>query len=242
MNVAADTMEHQVQDTAQVSVGVFGKHPEFGDFVSTGISAPLVELLEQWFGHVMPSLKIGWAEAWESNFDTAQSLRFWFGPDLTPGGHGFLGVVRTSRDRVGRRFPLVAALEGSAVHAPVQDQSQSVFEALEQALDGYVRTDGSDAKELGSHVASAVSDFSDAAETQLRTNGFWAARSDGDIARLWQDAAIADRDHAIRGRSYVWRADATSSAVYVCQGWPDVEVIAWLMGYPLTVASEDKEA
>lgn len=238
MNAAPDMLDKS--SDAQVSVGVYGKHPTFGDFVSTGLSAPLTELLEQWFAHVMPRLKAGWGGAWEQNFDNASGLRFWFGPDLTPEGQGFLGVVRTSRDKVGRRFPLVAALEGSAILAPVQDQGQAVFAALEGALDSYERTDGSDAKGFGAHIALAAAQFDAPRQVQDRTNGFWAARHDDDIARLWQDAAEADRDHAIRGRSYVWRADTTSSAVYVCQGWPDVDVIAWLMGAPLAPQPEDE--
>jgi len=240
MNVAPD-MAEQTAD-AQVAVGVYGKHPAFGDFVSTGLSAPLTELLEKWFAHVMPQLRNGWAGSWEPNFDNANSLRFWFGPDLTPEGRGFLGVVRTSRDQVGRRFPLVAALEGSGIAAPVQDQTQDVFGALETALDDYERPDGSDAKGFGAHVMQAVSRFDVPIQIQPGTNGFWAARQDDNIARLWQDAAIADHEHAIRGRSYVWRADLTSSAVYVCQGWPDVDVIAWLMGAPLAPTQEDEES
>lgn len=240
MSVVPDMIDPSA-DT-QVSVGVYGKHPAFGDFVSTGLSAPLVDLLEQWFAHVMPRLKSGWGDAWEHNFDAASGLRFWFGPDLTPEGRGFLGVVRTSRDKVGRRFPLVAALEGSAILSPVQDQEQAVFAALESALDSYVRPDGSDAKGFGAHISAAASQFSAPLDIQAGTNGFWAARHDNDIARLWQDAAVADHEHAIRGRSYVWRAETTSAAVYVCQGWPDVDVIAWLMGAPLSPQQEDKES
>lgn len=237
MTVAADMMEMDA-----VSVGVYGKHPAFGDFVATGFSTPLAELLEQWFGHVMPRLKSGWGGDWEHNFDNAYRLRFWFGPDLTPEGRGFLGVVQTSRDKVGRRFPLVAGIEGSAIQAPVQDQSQEVFETLERVLDAYERPDGSDAKGFGTFLSAALPANIAPLQPQAATTGFWAARSDDDIARLWQDAAIADHEHAIRGRSYVWRSDATSSAVYVCQGWPDVDVIAWLMGASLIPAAEDKES
>lgn len=224
-----------------ISAGVYGKHPAFGDFVSSGISVPLTELLEQWFAHVMPSLRSGWGDAWEQNFDGAFPLRFWFGPDLTPEGRGFLGVVRASRDRVGRRFPLLAAIEGSALAAPVLDQGQDVYAALEAGVDSFDRSGADDAKGFALHVAAAIPDWSESLEAQPATTGFWAARNDGDIARLWQDAATADQAHAIRGRSYVWRTDADGSAVYVCQGWPDVTVIAWLMGAALEPAATPNE-
>jgi len=228
MMVAAADMPDQA-----VTAGVYGKHPAFGDFVSSGISAPLTELLERWFAHVMPSLRSGWGDAWEQNFDHAFPLRFWFGPDLTPQGRGFLGVVRASHDRVGRRFPLLAGVEGSGLAAPVQEQGQDVYAALEAGLDSYDRSDAGDAKEFATHIVAATPGWSESLELQPPTTGFWAARNDGDIARLWQDAATADQAHAIRGRSYVWRTDADGSAVYVCQGWPDVTVIAWLMGAAL---------
>ena len=224
-----------------VTVGVYGKHPAFGDFVSSGLSASLTGLLEQWFAHVMPSLREGWGDAWEHNFDSAFPLRFWFGPDLTPEGRGLLGVVRSSHDRVGRRFPLLAAIEGSATESPVKDQAQDIYAALEASLDSYARADQSDAKAFALHVASALPGLSESLPLQPATTGFWAARKDGDIARLWQDAATADQAHAIRGRSYVWRTDTDGSAVYVCQGWPDVTVIAWLMGVALDPASAQNE-
>lgn len=225
-----------------VAIGVYGKHPAFGDFVSTGFSQPLVSLLEQWFAHVMPLLKSGWGDAWEHNFDNAHRLRFWFGPDLTPEGRGFLGIVQTSRDKVGRRFPLIAGFEGSALASPVQDQNQDTFLSLENALDRYERADGSDAKAFGLHMAQALTGFDATLQPQPATTGFWAARNDDDIARLWQDAAVADHEHAMRGRSYVWRSDKESSAVYVGQGWPDVDVIAWLMGASLAPAPEEEES
>lgn len=224
-----------------VSAGIYGKHPAFGDFLSAGLSASLSALLEDWFAHVLPSLRAGWGDAWEQNFDSAFRLRFWFGPDLTPDGRGFLGIVRSSRDKVGRRFPLVAAVEGSAISAPVLDQAQDIYDELEAALDTYVRPDNSDAKELASHMASVLTLWSEPLSLQPATTGFWAARNDGDIARLWQDAAIADQAHAIRGRSYIWRTHADGSAVYVCQGWPDVTVIAWLMGAALETAANPNE-
>ena len=224
-----------------VTSGIYGKHPAFGDFVSSGLSAPLTDLLEQWFAHVMPSLRSGWADAWEENYDGAFPLRFWFGPDLTPEGRGFLGVVRASRDRIGRRFPLVAGVEGSALTSPVLDQDQTIYAALEAGLDGYARSGSDDAKGFAAHVGGAVTEWGPSLDREPATTGFWAARKDGDIARLWQDAAAADQAHAIRGRSYVWRTDIDGSAVYVCQGWPDVMVIAWLMGAALDASATQNE-
>lgn len=224
-----------------VTVGVYGKHQAFGDFVSSGVSAKLTDLLEQWFAHVMPSLRTGWGDAWEQNFDGAFPLRFWFGPDLTPENRGFLGVVRSSHDRVGRRFPLLAAVEGSTIAAPVLDQTQEIYASLEAGLSSYTRPQGSDAKGFAMHLASAMTPWTEPLQLQPPTSGFWAARNDDDIARLWQDAATADQAHAIRGRSYVWRTDMDGSAVYVCQGWPDVTVIAWLMGAALDASMTQNE-
>ena len=159
-----------------VTVGVYGKHPAFGDFVSSGLSASLTGLLEQWFAHVMPSLREGWGDAWEHNFDSAFPLRFWFGPDLTPEGRGLLGVVRSSHDRVGRRFPLLAAIEGSATESPVKDQAQDIYAALEASLDSYARADQSDAKAFALHVASALPGLSESLPLQPATTAQrWAA-------------------------------------------------------------------
>lgn len=91
--------------------GFFGKLPARGDFVGGGLSAALVAAWHGWMQQRLAEsrdeLQDGWIEAWL----VAPVWRFALPPGQC-GMHSVTGLFLPSVDKVGRYFPLLAAIEG----------------------------------------------------------------------------------------------------------------------------------
>lgn|GEM_PF-630017 len=125
-------------DQGMPTVGLFGKTPSQRDFVRVNIGAPVVRALDEWLREsvmTLPSLRAHLPP---------EPLPFLF---RAPDNAGFLlGVMRGSRDGVGREFPLAVfhRFEGS-VHArdwPALPRAYSGFiAAASELLDQIDQTD-----------------------------------------------------------------------------------------------------
>ena len=230
-------MEDRATTDSRVLAGFYGKHPGFGDFVTAGLSASMNGRLEYWLNTVLPDLRAGVGVAWESQYDAAPQMRIWIGPLLCPEGRGFCGVMTAARDKVGRRFPLLAGVEGAAIAPPSADPEQGIYDRIAGFLAEYTRA-GEDARGLAEMFGDAVLPGLAPADP-LDAPDFWAARHDGDVLRLWQDVAQADHVRALAGRSYLWHANATATALYVTQGLPGAAVFAWMMGATYTAPTPE---
>jgi len=90
-----------------VGVGLYGKHPCTGDFLRLNASGQEVQQLDEWIAagmeagsRLMPN--------WDPSFHQVSHLSFMFhNPDDRGSGYSLLGVMTGSRDRAGRKFPLV---------------------------------------------------------------------------------------------------------------------------------------
>ncbi len=211
-----------------VAVGLYGKHPAFGDFVTNGLPDGPQDTLEKWLHHVMPAIRDGWGNDWGPLFDASPVIRFWFGAGLIGEVAPIFGVMAPSRDTVGRRFPLAAAVAGSSQPAPVQSGDQAIYVALTEAMRSYARDPSTGAGDYAAHVHRAVSAMLPPPATELEPD-FWAARADGDLDRLWGDVAGVDHLRAAATRSYLWCEGPGGAAVHVTRGLPDAPVLAWLM-------------
>ena len=209
-------------------IGIYGKHPSFGDFVTAGLPDAAQSTVEEWLYKVLPKLRDMWGENWQTFFDAAPVINFWFGSDLTRGSGSLCGLMGPSRDKVGRRFPLMGAIAGSSLPPPPLDPDESVYHALGRCLSAYIREDGSGASQFGELLSTRMSSLVSAPEAPEEP-GFWAARNDADTARLWADVAAADHARAAAGRSYLWCSGRGGSAVHVSKGLPDADAMAWLM-------------
>ncbi len=211
-----------------VSVGLYGKHPSFGDFVTNGLPETAQATLEQWLHHVMPAIRESWGDSWGPLFEASPIIRFWFGGTLVGEVGPIFGVMAPSRDTVGRRFPLAAAVAGSDQPAPVQSGDQQIYVALADALRSFVRDPGTGASDFTNHVKSHVAQVLPPPAAAIEPD-FWAARGDGDLDRLWGDVAEVDHSRAAAARSYLWCEGPGGAAVHVTRGLPDAPVLAWLM-------------
>jgi type VI secretion system protein ImpM len=95
--------------------GLFGKHPARGDFLDSGLSPAVIAGLERWLDGALAECRSLLNPQWETLWDAAQAdtaargLCFWIGEGLA-GGEVLAGVLRPSRDKVGRRYPLLLLL------------------------------------------------------------------------------------------------------------------------------------
>lgn len=91
--------------------GFFGKLPARGDFVGGGLSPALVAAWHAWMQQRLAEsrdkLQEGWTEAWL----VAPVWRFALPPGQC-GTQSVTGLFLPSVDKVGRYFPLLAAIEG----------------------------------------------------------------------------------------------------------------------------------
>jgi type VI secretion system protein ImpM len=114
-----------------VFVGAYGKLPAFGDFVGVRATTELALGFQQWLGSALD-----WAEqrqlpGWPAEFDGLPPAAFTFRPRLPCPGV-LAGVLRASRDAVGRRFPF-------AVFAGVPDDvARSSAHLLPLAMSAFV--------------------------------------------------------------------------------------------------------
>lgn len=123
-------------------VGLFGKLPSKGDFVSRGLDGDFLAQFEPWLAAVMEDARAVLADDWAAVYDAAPIWRFWIGPEA--GLTGCAGVMAAARDRVGRRFPLVLVAPDTLPQPPSVAQDEGWYAALEAALDQAFHLDAAD--------------------------------------------------------------------------------------------------
>ncbi|WP_308917897.1 type VI secretion system-associated protein TagF [Jannaschia sp. LMIT008] len=190
--------------------GWFGKLPARGDFVHSGLSDAVRDAVSAWLDGTLAEMRDRVGGDWAARFDAMPRLRFWLGSHVAAGGP-WAGVVAPSRDRVGRRYPIVAMAPGAAA-PPTLDADRDRHDALDALIDTLLM-DGP------APMAASVRADPPAAAV-------WAARGDGASDRLLFDVAAADYAAAAGARSYVW----TEGAVWCDTGLPGVDGLGWLTG------------
>jgi type VI secretion system protein ImpM len=201
---------------------IYGKHPAFGDFIGAGLPLVVQERLEGWLNAMLADLRAGWAAAWEASFDAAPALFFWVGGRVT-GDTALCGVMMPSRDKVGRRFPLLAGAVGNGYLPPVLNAGMTLpADTLMQ-----LQTLEPDVAAGAAGILATLTVA--AADDQAIEPSFWASRADPDATQLWADVAAADHLRAAALRSYWWLGNDADAALYAAEGWPDATAIAWLM-------------
>ncbi len=109
--------------------GLYGKVPAHGDFVRRGLPTSFVGPWDAWLQDGMATARERLGERWAAAWDAAPPWRFAL-PAGACGPDAVAGVMLTSEDMVGRRFPITLAallLPGTEMPAPAW------FAALEMA-------------------------------------------------------------------------------------------------------------
>lgn len=87
-------------------IGFYGKLPSHGDFVSEGLDRELVGAFDNWLQTGMHACADVFADRWSAVFSNSPPLRFIIERGIW-GRSAYAGVLLPSKDRVGRKFPLI---------------------------------------------------------------------------------------------------------------------------------------
>lgn len=190
-----------------MALAVYGKHPAKGDFVEYGLPAGLKPVVEAWLDAVLAETRHALGEAWDRAWPAAPALRFWLGEAIW--GEPVCGVLMTSADRVGRRFPLVilaSGAEAAALPAPAIAPDQAWYDGIEAHLRGLLRlADFTTPAALLTGIAAPATNPDTPSAGPV---DFWAVRPGSGVAGLLADIALTDHRRAAMGRSYWWVAGA----------------------------------
>ncbi len=197
-------------------VGAYGKLPNFGDFVNVRAHLEPAASFQTWLASA-----VHWAErrqlpGWPTVFDS-EPLAFAFRPPSLRGG-ALVGVVRGSRDAVGRRFPFAIftsiasdALSVSPHIVPLM--AEAFLEAASTLLNAAPRVSSL------AEIEALVQGLPPIGAPGPRPSSHYDALGVNDLARqvVWRDFGAAPRtdrrarcaSHGLRGaRSVRRRRDA----------------------------------
>lgn len=215
----------------------FGKHPGHGDFIGAGLPDMVERSLSDWLGATLGEVRDSLGESWDQIQHSPVALRFWMGAALGQ-GQAWRGVLRMSGDKVGRRYPLLILQATGPETLPVVQVQQGFYQDAETSLSGMLEqavltsADMLDVldQQLGQHVQAGAG---------LSDHMFWAIKQSADIEQLSNEVALTDLISAATGRSYWWFAKPTLSGILGCNGLPDAQALAWLVGGGHVSATQD---
>jgi type VI secretion system ImpM family protein len=170
-----------------MAIAWFGKLPAIGDFVHRRLDLDTVERLDGWLSGGLTQRIQTAPDAWLAAYDHAPRWRFAWAAgvlaDKGPWSGPSCGVLLPSRDRVGRRFPLIALRAMASPMAP----------AVHEWLSG-----------LESVLCLAVTEVWSITQLEASLSLL------DDIAPLHADLASVTQDRLLPGRT-CWAASSASS-------------------------------
>ena len=95
--------------TETLPVGYFGKIPQHGDFVRHQAGGAALRAMDAWLQEGLRFAAARLGSAFDDAFDALATCAFYFAPRRAE--RVLAGVLQPSRDRVGRAFPLLLALD-----------------------------------------------------------------------------------------------------------------------------------
>ncbi len=88
-----------------MALGLFGKLPSQGDFITRRLPWEFTQAWDAWLQAGLARARAALGEAWNTTYLTAPLWRFQLAPGVL-GASGWIGLWFASVDRVGRQFPL----------------------------------------------------------------------------------------------------------------------------------------
>ena len=208
------------------NAGFFGKHPAFGDFISHGLPSDLRDEVQDWLTATLAQSQQSLGSSWSAVWDTASPIRFWLGGNVLRTCNGIKGVIVPSRDKVGRRFPLVVLARFAFDELPpILQPQQQLYDAWEQEIALSIASDGQKVGNLLPLIGISE------ASQPLAPDTLWATNPNADISELLKAVGAVDHTRAAEGRSYWWVKPnlARQGAVWTCSGLPEADAMVWLL-------------
>ncbi|MBS8225482.1 type VI secretion system-associated protein TagF [Vannielia litorea] len=214
-------------------LGLFGKLPAKGDFITRSMPPEVLSFWEAWLEKAMSGAKHHLAGEWAQVYEASPVWRFWIGPGVF--GHAMAGALTASVDRVGRQFPLTLVLSGLGHNHPVpplSDPMEDWYGLLERALLS-AKTAHFDGDVDGFLSALPEPNAAPCALGEDRRNAFFAYGEHG-LGQMLADVRDHDHQLAAFGRSYWWTGgnDYVGPGMIALEGMPDVAgFMAMLRGF-----------
>ena len=122
--------------------GLFGKLPAHGDFVRRVLPRSFVTPWDAWLSEGIAASRAALGADWDAAWEAAPIWRFRLAPGAC-GPDAAVGVVATSLDTVGRRFPLTLAAVLPAAAIPPPPEWYAALERMaEEGRAGALDADG----------------------------------------------------------------------------------------------------
>lgn len=225
-------------------LSVYGKLPIAGDFLTIEVPKALLRPIEDWLARGTAAARDACTGDWNTVFDAGGAWYFWIGEQVL--GRRMAGVMRPSRDKVGRRFPVMLFASSEDLDAmpdaPVLEEGQELYDGLADELD-YLATQTPDA--IAERLRAAAGPGEAPASPQ---NGFFWAVAAEPGAEGWDKmiAETREADHAAASarRSYWWQPPEAGqpAAMLATEGMPAASNFVWFVtgvsGAGLTNAQE----
>lgn len=106
-------------------LGYYGKTPHRGDFVRFNLPQPFIKVWDDWLQQVMISGETQ-AQTWPELYAQAPAYRFILSSGIA-GNTPWMGILKASQDKVGRRFPFCLAMS-------LNEQALPCVSATERSL------------------------------------------------------------------------------------------------------------
>lgn len=153
-----------------IAARIWGKLPAHGDFVARGLAADARDALDRWLATSLAAARGVLGEACDEIYDRAPPWRFAWRGD----GDWSAGAIAPSVDGVGRRYPLLVAVDGLA-DTQVEDGAGRAERLLYDAL-----ASGWDADRLHAALGALTPE---AAGAWRRGEGWWTLGTPGSTPR-----------------------------------------------------------
>ncbi|MEL7089727.1 MAG: type VI secretion system-associated protein TagF, partial [Planctomycetota bacterium] len=229
-----------------MQLGLFGKLPSRGDFVTRHVAPEILRDWERWLEGMIQGARDALGSDWEPTYRATPVWRFWIGAGAF-GGEALAGGLVPSQDSVGRRFPLCLILSRADAAHPAPPLAGEGNEDWYRAIDGALARltqPGAEVdieRELTSVGAPTGSKQAQAEDGR----GAFFAYGESGLQTLLSDVVTHDHQLASFGRSYWWTAgnETTGPAIIAQEGMPDVGTfVAMLRGFGPPDAETDEEA
>ncbi|MDF1872450.1 type VI secretion system-associated protein TagF [Vannielia sp.] len=205
-----------------MSLGLFGKLPAKGDFITRAIEPEVLAFWERWLEKSVGGAKHHLAGDWDRVYGASPVWRFWIGPGVF--GYPVAGALTASVDKVGRQFPLTLVLSGMGHSHPVpplSDPMEDWYGTLERALLA-AKSAHFDGDVDGFLQSLPMPNAAPCAMGEDRRNAFFAYGEHG-LGQMLAD--VRDHDHQLASfeRSYWWTGgnEYVGPGMIAMDGMPD---------------------
>ncbi|GAP34877.1 type VI secretion system-associated protein TagF [Piscinibacter sakaiensis] len=194
-----------------MALGLYGKLPCQGDFVSRRLPWEFTQAWDDWLQAGLAQARTAIGADWHQTYLTAPLWRFQLAPGVLGAG-GWAGLWFASVDRVGRQFPLTLVEplpEGWRDRYVVLEQDEAYFPVEDVALRGLDPRIAFDAFDRSIESRSLLASVPSAALASV-SSGLEAVSIDIDQigARLLRLAADVDAGAALRTAQTAGRAES----------------------------------